>query len=74
VKKDPSGSPAVCAACVDDNDTMAHHRPESALIDFRIFPGVSTDDSMDNILHKFRDLIIDYVTQDLPWRLCVHSI
>jgi hypothetical protein len=47
-------------------NNMAHHRPESALIDFRIFPGVSTDDSMDDILQKFRDLIIEYVTQDLP--------
>jgi hypothetical protein len=45
---------------------MAHHRLESALIDFRIFPSVSIDDNMDNILYKFRDLIIDYVTQDLP--------
>jgi len=44
---------------------MAHHRLESALIDFCIFPNVSIDNSMDNILHKFRDLIIDYVTQDL---------
>jgi len=44
---------------------MTHHKLKSALIDFRIFSSVSIDNNINNILYKFRDLIIDYVTQDL---------